>query len=159
MPRKPAARRLGAARWLAWALWLAPAAHACPGAGAKHLQLPLKVGGHAVVVEVAASPEARTLGLMHRARLPRDCGMLFVFPRPGRYAMWMANTPIPLSVAFLDRNGAVINIAEMRPFATDSHPSAGPALYAIEMNRGWFSQRGIGPGDRVEGLSRAPAGK
>jgi uncharacterized membrane protein (UPF0127 family) len=70
--------------------------------------------------------------------------------------MWMMNTYIPLSVAFLDERGVIINIEDMKPHTQDTHPAAKPAQYALEMNQGWFSKRGIKPGARIEGLDRAP---
>jgi hypothetical protein len=93
---------------------------------------------------------------MHRRILPENRGMLFVFEEAGAHAMWMKNTYIPLSVAFLDERGGVINIADMEPHTVDSHGAARPARYALEANRGWFAKRGIKPGARVEGIERAP---
>jgi uncharacterized membrane protein (UPF0127 family) len=123
------------------------------------LILPLQVGGQQIQAEVAHTPEARARGLMFRQALPQNQGMLFVYPEPGPHAMWMRNTPIGLSVAFVDANGVILNIRTMKPFSTDTHTAAGDALYALEMNAGWFEQRGISKGERVEGLSRAPAGE
>jgi uncharacterized membrane protein (UPF0127 family) len=87
--------------------------------------------------------------------LPEDRGMLFVFPEVALHAMWMMNTFVPLSVAFLDRDGVIINIEDMQPQTQDAHPAARPARYALEMNLGWFRKRGINPGVKVEGLERA----
>lgn len=128
-------------------------------AGAAHAQLPevtLSVNGHQLAAEVASTDATRTEGLMHRRILPADRGMLFVFPEVSRHAMWMMNTYIPLSVAFLDESGTIINIEDMKPHTRDSHPSAKPAKYALEMNLGWFAKRGIKPGAKIEGLKRAP---
>jgi uncharacterized membrane protein (UPF0127 family) len=82
--------------------------------------------------------------------------MVFSYPEPGVNAMWMKNTRIALSVAFMDRNGRILNIENMDPFSEQAHASAGDAAYALEMNRGWFGKRGIKPGDRVEGLRSLP---
>lgn len=112
----------------------------------------ITVGGHALRVEVADTPEGRSTGLMHRRHLPEDGGMLFVFERAEPQAMWMKNTPLPLSVAFVGTDRRILNIEDMTPFTEDSHPSAGPALYAIETAQGWFARRGIRPGARVQGL-------
>ena len=129
----------------------------CAGAGAAELpEIPLTVSGHKLTVEVAANDEVRMQGLMHRRILPESRGMLFVFRDVERHAMWMMNTHIPLSVAFLDERGVIINIADMQPHTRDSHAAAKPAKYALEVNRGWFAKRGIKPGARVEGLERAP---
>lgn len=135
-----------------WVLVLAVAVPA-------HADLPeiaLSVNGHKLVAEVASTESARSQGLMHRRILPENRGMLFVFADVSRHAMWMMNTHIPLSVAFLDERGVIVNIADMKPHTQDTHPAAQPAKYALEMNRGWFEKRGIRPGARIEGLERAP---
>jgi uncharacterized protein len=115
----------------------------------------LAIGKHNLTAEVASTDPHRSTGLMNRRILPENWGMLFVFPEVARHAMWMMNTYVPLSVAFLDRDGTIINIADMQPQTTDSHPAAAPAKYALEMNQGWFRKRGIKPGDKVEGLEKA----
>ncbi len=120
--------------------------------------VPLSIGKHALVAEVAASPETRERGLMFRYDLKENEGMLFVFPATQRLAFWMKNTPLPLSIAFIDARGTILNIRDMMPFTTDGHPSEGDALYALEVNRGWFAQRGIRAGDRVQGLDKAGKG-
>lgn len=114
----------------------------------------LDIAGHKLTVEVAATPESRNIGLMHRRMLPEDRGMLFVFPVPAIYSMWMANTHIPLSVAYLDPQGRIINIRDMPPLTHSSYSAGDDALYAIETNQGWFAKRGIGPGTVVKGLPR-----
>jgi uncharacterized protein len=119
-------------------------------------EIPLVVNGHRLTAEVAATDEARSQGLMHRRILPENRGMLFVFRDTAPHAMWMMNTYIPLSVAFLDERGVIINIEDMKPHTRDTHPAAKPARYALEMNQGWFAKRGIKPGARIEGLERAP---
>jgi uncharacterized membrane protein (UPF0127 family) len=128
-------------------------------AGMARAQMPevaLSVNGHKLTAEVASTEATRTEGLMHRRILPADRGMLFVFPEASRHAMWMMNTYIPLSVAFLDEGGTIINIEDMKPHTRDSHPSAKPAKYALEMNLGWFAKRGIKPGAKIKGLEQAP---
>lgn len=119
----------------------------------------LRINGQAIQAEVAHTPQTRSLGLMHRRFLSENRGMLFVFREPGYHAMWMANTPLPLSVAFLDERGVILNIRDMKPLSEDSHPAAGPAKYALEMNAGWFEKRGIAAGAGVEGLTAAPRGE
>lgn len=116
--------------------------------------LTLKIGKAAVQAEVAATPEAREQGLMHREHLCTDCGMLFVFPVAGRYGFWMKNTPLPLAIAFISRDGRIINIAEMQPDTVDVHYAEGNAQYALEMNGGWFAAHGVKPGDGVKGIPR-----
>jgi len=120
----------------------------------------LRVGEHKVSAEVAATEPARTLGLMHRKQpLAANAGMLFVFDAAGFHGMWMRNTYIPLSVAFIDERGVILNIADMVPLTTDSHTAAGFARYALEMNQGWFAARGILAGAKVLGLDAAPKPK
>ena len=129
--------------------------HPLAGCGAGQ-PITLELNGHAMVAEVVATPETRARGLMARTDLAEDAGMLFVFPRAERQCMWMQNTPIPLSVAFLDAAGRILNVAEMAPETSTLHCSAGPARYAVEMNAGWFAQRGGRAGMPVSGLNRAP---
>ena len=120
--------------------------------------VPLSIGKHALVAEVAASPQTRERGLMFRYDMKDNEGMLFVFPAAKRHSFWMKNTPLPLSIAFIDAKGTILNIRDMMPFTTDGHASEGEALYALEVNRGWFAQRGIKAGDRVQGLDKAGKG-
>jgi hypothetical protein len=120
------------------------------------LTYPLRIKNHEIRAEVANTEEGRRRGLMFRDRLGDDSGMVFSYLEAGVNAMWMKNTRIPLSVAFIDRNGRILNIEDMEPFSEQAHASAGEAAYALEMSRGWFSKRGIKGGDRVEGLQRLP---
>jgi hypothetical protein len=120
------------------------------------LTYPLKIKGHTLRAELARTEEEKRTGLMFRRQLGDNGGMLFVYEREGRWAMWMKNTYVPLSVAFIDRNGRILNIEDMEPLTLDSHEAAGPAKYALEANRGWFAQRGIKAGDRVQGLEKVP---
>jgi uncharacterized membrane protein (UPF0127 family) len=127
--------------------------------GAELPQVTLAVGKHKLTTEVASTDPDRSTGLMHRRMLPEDRAMLFVFPDVAYHAMWMMNTYVPLSVAFLDRDGVIINIADMQPQTTDSHRAARPAKYALEVNQGWFRKRGIKPGDKIDGLEKAGPAK
>lgn len=120
------------------------------------LTYPLKIGSHAIRAEVANTEEGRRQGLMFRERLGENAGMIFLYPQPEITAMWMKNTRIALSVAFIDGSGRILNIEDMVPFSEDAHASRGAAAYALEMNRGWFGKRGIKAGDRVEGLAKLP---
>lgn len=117
----------------------------------------LDAAGHRLTAELAVTPAQRERGLMHRDALPDDHGMLFVYAVPERICMWMKNTRIPLSVAFLDGQGKIINIAEMQPESLNIHCAESPARYALEMGRGWFARRGISPGMRIRGLERLPS--
>jgi uncharacterized protein len=114
----------------------------------------LKVAGHALKAEVVATAEQRARGLMFREKLGRNDGMLFIFDEPAYHSMWMMNTYIPLSVAFVDSEGRILNIEDMQPKTLDSHAAQGPARYAIETNIGWFAERKIKAGDRFTGLPK-----
>jgi uncharacterized protein len=115
----------------------------------------IKVGSHVLRVEIVSTDAERQKGLMFREKLGRDDGMLFVFDEPAYHSMWMKNTLIPLSVAFVDANGEILNILDMEPHSPETRMSAGPASFAIETNKGWFGERGIQPGARVTGLPPA----
>jgi uncharacterized membrane protein (UPF0127 family) len=113
----------------------------------------LNVGGQRIEAEVANDDDSRSFGLMYRRSLPDGRGMVFVYPAVAqRLCMWMKNTLIPLSVAFLDEEGRILNIEDMAPQTEDNHCARGPARYALEMNRGWFARHGIKAGDRIEGV-------
>lgn len=113
----------------------------------------LSIGEHDIDAEIANTPQARERGLMYRQSLCPDCGMLFVFAKAGRPSFWMKNTLLPLSVAFITTDGFILNIEEMQPNTINIHRSrGGNALYALEMNSGWFARNGIRQGDQVQGL-------
>ena len=112
----------------------------------------LTAGMYRIRAEVVADYATRARGLMHRKSLPSNAGMLFVFDDHAVHCMWMKNTLIPLSVAFIDDRGVIVNIADMEPHSEASHCAAQPVKYALEMNRGWFAARGIKPGARLGGV-------
>lgn len=114
--------------------------------------VPLTINGHTITAEVARTTEQVTTGLMHRFSLKPDHGMVFVFERAEPRGFWMKNTYIPLSIAFISADGRILNIDDMAPQDETTHRSRGPAMYAIEMRKGWFAERGIQAGDRVSGL-------
>ncbi len=120
-------------------------------------EITLSIKGHKLTAEVAANDNTRTTGLMYRRMMPENRGMLFVFAYAQPQSFWMMNTYLPLSIAFVDEQGVIVNIADMKPLTTDPHPSAKPAKYALEMNQGWFAKRGIKAGARIDGLKEAPA--
>ena len=91
---------------------------------------------------------------MHRKSMGRNDGMLFIFDEPGYHSMWMKNTLIPLSVAFVDAQGTILNVLDMEPQTEDVHMSAGPAVYAIETNKGWFADKKVKAGDKVTGIPK-----
>lgn len=119
-------------------------------------EITLTIAGHKLTAEVAASNPERMQGLMHRRMMPENRGMLFVFTEEARHAMWMKNTFIPLSVAFVDSKGVITNIEDMKPHTEDSHGAVKPVRYALEMNVGWFAKRGIKAGAKIDGLDKAP---
>lgn len=127
-------------------------AHAAP-------LIKLQMGSGTLEVEVAANKTQRSQGLMHRNSMPDGQGMLFVYPMPAYFCMWMKNTNIPLSVAFIDAQGKVINIEDMAPQTETNHCTARNATYALEVNRGWFARRGVVSGTQVLGLEKAPRGE
>lgn len=112
----------------------------------------LVIKNHIVQAEIAATDASRAYGLMNRASLPESHGMLFVYDRPSAMCFWMKNTPLPLSIAFIDASGRIVTIADMQPLSLDSHCPTEPALYALEMEQGWFAQREIRVGEPVMGL-------
>ncbi len=130
---------------------------AAGAAAAQQPSLPtvqLGAGMHLIRAEVADRDAARANGLMYRAALAPNGGMLFVFDDSAVHCMWMKNTRLPLSVAFIDEAGAIINIADMQPHTEDSHCAARPARFALEMAQGWFAERGIRAGTRLRGLEK-----
>lgn len=112
----------------------------------------LSAGLYRIEAEVADTFATRAEGLMHRRQMPGNRGMLFVFERSAKHCMWMRNTLIPLSVAFLDESGVIVNIEDMEPQTEITHCAAQPARYALEMNAGWFSAHKLAVGVRVKGI-------
>ena len=134
---------------------------AVPG-WAQQAQLPLlelSAGMHRIEAEVAATPESRQTGMMLRTTMAPQRGMLFVFTDTAKHCMWMRNTLLPLSVAFLDETGRIINVEDMQPKTENNHCAARPARYALEMNLGWFRSRGVVAGFSITGIEKAPAGR
>lgn len=108
------------------------------------------VKGQKCYVELADEPLTRQRGLMFRSELEDDRGMLFVYPEPRPLQFWMKNTYLPLSIAFIDSEGFIVNIEDMEPLDVKSRTkSLRPVPYALEVNRGWFATRGIQSGDKV----------
>jgi len=114
----------------------------------------LNAGIHVIQAEVADTPSARSMGLMRRKAMAQGAGMLFLFDESARQCMWMKNTLIPLSVAFIDERGRIVSIADMQPLDETSHCAVGPARFALEMNQSWFKKRGIVAGAVVQGLEQ-----
>ena len=156
----PIGRPNAAARLAAWprrtALTLLLCAVGVGGAMAQSgpQKLPairLTAGIHNINAEVAQTPEQRSIGLMFRTEMGTHDGMLFIFERAGTQCFWMRNTLIPLQVAFIEDDGRIVNLEEMQPRSDDSHCSTKPVRFVLEMNTGWFSKRGLKPGDRISG--------
>jgi uncharacterized membrane protein (UPF0127 family) len=118
--------------------------------------VPLTAGINLIQAEVAADNAHRQQGLMFREKMGTNEGMVFLFDQPAEVCMWMKNTLIPLSVAFIDGEGKIVNIEDMRPQTTDSHCAKRPARYALEMNLDWFKKRNLKPGTKIGGLPGLP---
>jgi uncharacterized membrane protein (UPF0127 family) len=128
-----------------------------PARNPKPVTALLTVRGHSIGAEVVSQPVERSIGLMFRTEMARDSGMLFVFEAEDTYRFWMKNTYLPLSIAYVDRQGIITDVIEMAPLDTTTrYAPSRAALYALEMNAGWFTAKGIKPGDTVRGI---PAGK
>lgn len=143
-------------RWFALTLLLFIAASCGPQGAADSQESPLydlKVGEHPLKVERAVTPEEHARGLMLRKDMPENHGMLFVFEKPRQASFWMKNTLIPLSIAYLDAEGVILEIYGMTPLdkigiTSRSHKVA----YALEVNQGWFEKRNIQQGTKVSPL-------
>lgn len=141
-------RKLTASLFLSFLAVFSP----CQGLAAEGPAFPvvrLQVGMHLINAEVASTPEQRKQGLMYRKSMAPNDGMLFDFGAPAHVCMWMKNTYIPLSVAFIDQDGVIVNIEDMKPRTRKNHCALKPVRYALEMNQGWFRQISAGPGTRI----------
>jgi uncharacterized membrane protein (UPF0127 family) len=120
--------------------------------GPQHLPaIQLGAGIHLIHAEVAQSEEEHEIGLMNRTDLGTNDGMIFIFERSGQQCFWMKNTLIPLAVAFIGDDGTVVNVDEMKAQTLDPHCSTQPVRFVLEMNKGWFSKRGIRAGSKLSG--------
>ncbi|MHB1093341.1 DUF192 domain-containing protein [Thiobacillus sp.] len=118
------------------------------------MQRTLHIGPHAFQVEVADTPHQRAHGLMGRPDLAADGGMLFVFEYPGRHCFWMRDTPLPLSIAFIDATGRIAGLADMLPRSETRHCPGVDIRYALEVRQGEFQRRGITLHAQVDGLPK-----
>ena len=116
----------------------------------------LSIGIHLIQAEVAIRDEERAQGLMFREQMGQNEGMVFRFNSPNQVCMWMKNTLLPLSVAFIDDAGSIINIEDMKAQTLDAHCASKPARYALEMNQGWFKKRSIQAGFKLTGPAFKP---
>ena len=122
----------------------------CCGKPKRNKVLPINVAGIELEVELATTFEEQILGLMYRDKLEENDGMLFVFPREKVLSFWMKDTRIPLSIAFIQADGRIIQIESMKPYSLDTHVSKEKAKYALEMNEGWFKAHNVREGDTVK---------
>jgi uncharacterized protein len=114
-------------------------------------RIKLGAGMHQIDVQLALSPQEKQIGLMWRKEMPQHEGMLFVFDMPSKQCFWMKNTLLPLTAAFVDDDGTIVNLVDMKPQTLDSHCSAKPVRYVLEMNKGWFAKKGIKAGAKLTG--------
>ncbi|MEQ1804949.1 MAG: DUF192 domain-containing protein [Burkholderiaceae bacterium] len=138
-------------RFFAVSLLLASSLSQAQDAPQKLPAVTLTAGMHLIQAEVAATPEQRSIGLMHRPNMGANEGMLFIFESESQQCFWMKNTLLPLSIAFLGEDGRVVNIEDMAPQTLGGHCSAKPVRFALEMNQGWFAKRGVKAGSRIQG--------
>ena len=114
-------------------------------------RIDLTAGMYRIDTQLAITPQQREIGLMFRKEMPQQEGMLFVFDMPGVQCFWMRNTLLPLTAAFVADDGTIVNLADMKPMSDESHCSAKPVRYVLEMNQGWFAKRGIKAGAKLGG--------
>jgi uncharacterized protein len=134
------------------ALFLASAATAQDDPQTNLQRTALQAGMHRIDAQVALTPEQRQIGLMWRKTMPAHEGMLFVFEAPSKQCFWMKNTLLPLTAAFVDEDGSIVNLEDMKPQTLEPHCSAKPVRYVLEMNKGWFAKKGIKVGTKLTGV-------
>jgi uncharacterized protein len=127
------------------------AAHSQQGPQPRLETVELSAGMHLIRAELAITPQQQATGMMFRTEMGANEGMLFVNDDNAQRCFWMRNTLLALSIAFLAEDGTIINIAEMAPRSDESHCSAKPARYALEMRPGWFAKRGLKAGMQLRG--------
>ncbi len=140
-------------------LLLACLAFAAVAQDTPQTQLPrikLQAGMYQIDTQVAQTPEQRSIGVMYRTGMPQHEGMLFVFEQPSTQCFWMKNTLLPLTAAFVADDGTIVNLADMKPQTTDSHCSAKPVRFVLEMHQGWFAKKGLKAGSRLSGVAFKP---
>ena len=140
--------RILAIALLVTAIWARPAA-AQPAPQTTLPRTTLSAGIHQLQVQVAQTQEQHAIGLMYRTDMPQQEGMLFVFSAPSQQCFWMKNTLIPLTAAFVADDGTIVNLEDMQAQTTQSHCSAKPVRYVLEVNQGWFAKKGIKAGDKL----------
>jgi uncharacterized protein len=119
-------------------------------------RIKLQAGMFQIDTQVAQTEAQRQIGLMFRQDMPQHEGMLFVFEQAATQCFWMKNTLLPLTAAFVADDGTIVNLADMKPQTTDSHCSAKPVRFVLEMNQGWFAKKGLKAGSRLSGVAFKP---
>jgi len=115
----------------------------------------LRIGNSSLIAEVADNPQTSANGLMFRDSLPDDHGMLFVFEKPKTASFWMKNTKIPLSIAYIDSAGRILQIESMKPLdETPIESTSNEVAFALEVNEGWFKRNGVSAGAKISGIRR-----
>lgn len=112
----------------------------------------ITIGSTSMLVELAYEEQTRRMGLMYRDGLPKNEGMLFIYPNAAPRSFWMKNTRMPLSIAFADEAGVILQISEMKALSTKHTRCASDAKYALEANKGWFQENGIKTGDTITNI-------
>ena len=112
----------------------------------------LTAGMHIITAELATTPQSRTIGMMFREKTAPNHGMLFVFEYKAQQCFWMRNTPLPLSIAFIEDDGTILQINDMAPKNDSLHCSQRPVRFALEMEQGWFARKGLAVGAKLGGL-------
>ena len=113
----------------------------------------LTLGTNSLTAQIAADDASRERGLMSRTNLAENEAMVFVFPQPRQLTVWMKDTPIPLSIAYVSPSGRIFEIRDLKPLDETPIPSASSAVtYAIETPQGWFAKHGVMAGSTVNGL-------
>ena len=111
----------------------------------------LTIGKHQITAEIARTEQELSSGMMFRTRLGDNEGMLFCLTKEGQANFWMENTLIPLSVAYIDRTGKILEIHDMKPLDETNIPSTSDKIYyALETNQGWFPLNKIEPGEIIK---------
>ncbi|MES2412735.1 MAG: DUF192 domain-containing protein [Pseudomonadota bacterium] len=141
--------RLVVTAFLPATLLLALPAQAQDGPQMNLQRVKISAGMHQIDTQVAQTPEQRQIGLMFRKEMPQSEGMIFVFEQPAQQCFWMKNTLLPLTAAFIDDDGTIANLEDMKPQTTDPHCSIRPVRYVLEMNKGWFAKKGIKAGSKL----------
>ena len=141
--RRRLSRRIEGILFILFSLWI-PVTHS-----QSILRIPLYIHDKEIWVEVAQTPGERSYGLMGRKHLGKDEGMLFIFETEDYHGFWMKDTFVSLSIAFIDKDGRIVWITDMKPLTLDSHVPPRPILYALEMNKGWFAKNSIKVGEVV----------